>query len=127
MMDTMRRHLWPAFPMCLALVIWLSPTSGQSVRDTRRNAIIFIADGLRPGSINAQDMPTLWSIWQRGVNFTNSHSLFPTFTMANASAIATGHGLGDTGIFGNYLWTGHPIYSGTPVPFLENDQALNDI
>jgi hypothetical protein len=56
---------------------------------------------------------------QQGVNFANSHSLFPTFTMANASAIATGHGLGDTGVFSNVIWTRYPTYSGTPVPFLE--------
>ncbi len=45
----------------------------------------------------------------KGVNFKNSHSLFPTFTMANGSAMASGHYLGDTGTFSNTIYTGHPI------------------
>ena len=36
-----------------------------------------------------------------GVDFRNSHSLYPTVTTPNASAIATGHYIGDTGDFGN--------------------------
>src|SRR5438094_6003788 len=93
----------------------------------RRNVIIVVADGLRAGSVNAKDTPALWSIRRDGVNFVNSHSLFPTFTMANAAAIATGHALGDTGVFSNVVWVGYPTYSGTPVPFLENDEMLMNI
>ena len=37
------------------------------------------------------------AIRDQGVNFANPHSLFPTFTMPNASGLATGHFLGDTG------------------------------
>ena len=44
----------------------------------------------------------------KGVNFKNPHSLFPTFTMANASAMATGHYLGDTGDFSNTIY--HRLY-----------------
>ena len=68
-----------------------------------RNAIIFIADGLRPGSVNSTDAPTLLSVRNQGVNFINSHALFPTFTTPNGSAIATGHYLGDTGDFSNTI------------------------
>jgi len=101
----------------------------------RRNAIIFVADGLRAGSVNEKDTPTLWSVRTRGVNFSNSHSLFPTFTTANASAIATGHMLGDTGDYSNTIWTGYATFDtgnfdlppGTPTPFLENDQILSDL
>src|SRR5262249_36633570 len=53
-------------------------------------------------------------------------SLFPTFTMANASAISTGHALGDTGIFSNTVWVGYRTYNGTPTPFIENDQILSE-
>jgi arylsulfatase A-like enzyme len=101
----------------------------------RRNVIIFVADGLRAGSVNQQDAPTLWAIRQQGVNFTNSHSLYPTVTTANASAIATGHLLGDTGDFGNTLWAGYSMYAsgnfnlppGAPTPFLESNQVLADL
>src|ERR1700733_14134557 len=102
---------------------------------SRRNVIIFVADGLRPSSVNAEDAPGLWAIRQHGVAFTNSHSLFPTFTTANASAIATGHGLGDTGDFSNTIWAGYPVYengnfnlpAGGPTPYVENDRVLADL
>ncbi len=109
----------------------------QNVPDTKRrpNVIIFVADGLRHGSVNEKDAPTLWAVRTRGVHFENSHSLFPTFTTANASAIATGHGLGDTGDFSNTIYTGYRTFDtgnfalipGTPTPFVENDQMLADM
>src|SRR6516225_466095 len=107
----------------------------QAAAQQRRNVIMFVADGLRYGSVNEKDTPSLWSVRQHGVHFVNSHSLFPTFTMVNASAIATGHGIGDTGNFGNVVWSGYPIYdngnfdlaTGTPTPFIENDGILADI
>ncbi len=69
------------------------------------------------------------------MHFVNSHSLFPTLTTANASAIATGHSLGDTGIFSNTEYSGAPVFSGrsfrnqpgTPTPFLEDDRVLADL
>src|SRR5258707_3270832 len=68
-------------------------------------------------------------IRDKGVNFKTSHSLFPTFTTANASAMATGHYLGDTGDFSNTIYTGYTsVPAGdTVVPFLENDAVLADI
>jgi hypothetical protein len=101
----------------------------------QHNVIVFIADGLRNGSVNATDAPTLLSIRQRGVNFTNSHSLYPTLTTPNAAAIATGHYLGDTGDFSNTEYAGFPVFNtgnfgkkpGSPVPFLENDPILGDL
>jgi predicted AlkP superfamily pyrophosphatase or phosphodiesterase len=66
--------------------------SSQTTQEqpTQHNMIIFVADGLRPTWINATDTPSMNEIRERGVKFTNSHSLFPTFTTANASAIAQG-------------------------------------
>ncbi len=108
--------------------------SAQTPR-TPRNVIIFVADGLREGSVNAQNAPTMLSIRNNGVFFSNSHSLFPTFTTANASAIATGHQLGDTGDFSNTIFSGYPVYNtgnfgflpGTITPFVENNQILSDL
>src|SRR5450830_1634147 len=69
------------------------------------------------------------AIRDKGVNFKNPHSLFPTFTTANASAMATGHYLGDTGDFSNTIYTGYPVgpAAGTVTPFLENDAVLFDV
>jgi hypothetical protein len=64
----------------------------------------------------------------KGVNFRNSHSPFPTFTTANASAMATGHYFGDTGDFSNTIFTGYAVgpANGTVTPFLEVDPVIID-
>ena len=63
------------------------------------------------------------------MDFTNSHSLYPTVTTVNASAIATGHYIGDTGDFGNTLYAGRPMNSlqRPPVGFLENNTVLAEM
>lgn len=104
-----------SFPLILlsALIPWLPPDTRSQTKTengSRRNLVIFVSDGMRHGSSNERDTATLWAVRTRGVYFQNSHSLFPTFTTANASAIATGHGWGDTGDFSNTIWTGYPIF-----------------
>jgi predicted AlkP superfamily pyrophosphatase or phosphodiesterase len=49
------------------------------------NVIIFVADGLRYGSVEPGNMPNMVKLKTEGVDFTNSHSLFPTITTVNAS------------------------------------------
>jgi arylsulfatase A-like enzyme len=63
------------------------------------------------------------------VDFTNSHSLFPTITTVNASAIATGHYIGDTGDFGNAAYTAVPMLSanGAPTAKYENNMVLAEM
>ena len=106
------------------------PAAGQPPAH-RHNVIIFVADGLRRGSVNLTDMPALMKVRKSGVDFENSHSVFPTFTTANASAIATGHGLGDTGDYSNTLYPGVWLTKpdatagdGSVTPFLESDDVL---
>jgi arylsulfatase A-like enzyme len=119
----------------LAVVALASLSHLSGAIQTRRNAIIFVADAMRHGSVNAEDTPALWKVRTEGVHFENSHSLFPTFTTANASAIATGHGFGDTGDYSNVFWPGFATFDtgnfdlspATPVPFVENDRVLADL
>jgi Type I phosphodiesterase / nucleotide pyrophosphatase len=125
--------------LCLVVTLLLFPLAGNSQQNARkttpRNVIVFVADGLRHGSVNAKDTPALWAVRTQGVNFANSYSLFPTLTTANASAIATGHRLGDTGDFANALYTGYRVFDtgnfdrgpGTIAPFVESDQVLADL
>ena len=96
-------------------------------RGKPHNVLIVVADGLRSGIVTPQTAPALAAVRSEGVDFSNSHSLYPTVTTANASAIATGHSLGDTGDFGNTLYVGpEPLpfpVSATTAP-LEDDAAL---
>ena len=79
-------------------------------------------------SVSPQTAPAMADVRDKGVNFSNSHSLFPTFTTANASGLATGHYLGDTGDFSNTIYTGYPVgpAQGTVTPFLESDPVILD-
>ena len=126
--------------LVVALALWpVGPasTSGQEQLpgNHARNIVIFVFDGLRAGSVNADDSPTMFWIRNHGVSFANSHSLFPTFTTANASAIATGHYLGDTGDYSNQIYIGHPVFQdgnfgrppGSYAPYVENNRVLGDL
>ena len=118
-------------PLCgLVLALLTTPVLAQTPQpDPARNIIIFVADGLRYGSVTQDNMPNMYKLKTEGVDFTNSHSLFPTITMVNASAIATGHYIGDTGNFGNMLYVGQPFISmnGSPIVALENDMVLAEM
>ncbi len=91
-----------------------------------RNVIVFVADGLRYGIVNHDTAPTLADIQKNGVDFRNSHALYPTVTTTNASAIATGHGIGDTGEWSNSLLL--PPLKAEPgsVHFMESDLILKE-
>jgi arylsulfatase A-like enzyme len=95
----------------------------------KHNVILFVPDGLRQEMVTPESAPTFAEIRDTGVNFLNSHSLFPTFTMPNSSGMATGHYLGDTGVFGNVLYAGFPIRTAKSarLSFIENDGILGDI
>src|ERR1043165_633987 len=66
--------------------------------------MVLVLDGLRPDSITLEETPNLWRLRQEGVNFLNGHSVFPTVTRANATAIATGTYPSRHAIFGNTLY-----------------------
>ena len=94
-----------------------------------KNLILFIPDGLRPGSVTPDATPALARVRDQGVNFANSHSIFPTLTMVNAAAMGTSHFPGDTGNFANTIYTGFAVQSanGSVVPMIENDAMLAEI
>lgn len=93
------------------------------------NVILFVPDGMRASKVTPELAPAMAAVRDQGVNFKNSHSLMPTFTTANASAMATGHYLGDTSDFSNTLYVGFPVQSqnNSVTPFVENDAVLGEI
>src|SRR4029453_6873526 len=117
----MRRTI--VFISARMLALALGEASAQNA--TPRNLILFVPDGLRGRIVTPQTAPAMAEVRDKGVNFRNSHSLFPTFPRANGSAIASGHYLGDTGVFSNTIYTGYPSEpaGGTVVPFIENDDV----
>src|SRR6478752_6709792 len=117
----------PALLYAVCAVIPLHIASAQA--QSQRNLILFVPDGLRALSVTPEETPAMAAVRDRGVNFANPHSLFPTFTMANASGLSTGHFIGDTGAFSNTIYTGFPVAhaSNSVTPFIETDPVLGDL
>src|SRR5258707_13665310 len=121
----MRRSL----VLLAAGLTFLSGGAALAQNATPHNLILFVPDGLRALKVTPETAPAMAAVRDKGVNFKNPHSLFPTFTTANASAMATGHFLGDTGDFSSTIFTNFPVAAadGTTVPFLENDPVLREV
>ncbi|MBV9861381.1 MAG: alkaline phosphatase family protein [Alphaproteobacteria bacterium] len=121
----MRHRLLAALTSLALAGLFAAPSAAQ----TRHNVILFVPDGLRAVMVDPDTAPAMAAVRDHGVDFRNSHALFPTFTTANASAMATGHYLGDTGDFSNTIYTGYAVApaKGTVTPFLENDPVLTDL
>src|SRR5215467_11532435 len=83
--------------------------------------IVVVLDGLRPDFITPEETPNLWRLRQDGVNFTRSHSVFPTVTRVNATAIGTGTLPGRNGVVGNsqYVRAVDPAHA-----FVNDDHAM---
>jgi predicted AlkP superfamily pyrophosphatase or phosphodiesterase len=128
----MRRSLFLAaaiLQMALVEATLDSPVLAQTQTARPHNVVLFIADGLRFRMVDDNTAPTMAAMARQGVNLRNGHALFPTFTMANASGMATGHLLGDTGTFSNTIYTGFqvPGAGNSLTPFLESDVVLGDV
>ncbi|MDE2486410.1 MAG: alkaline phosphatase family protein [Alphaproteobacteria bacterium] len=95
--------------MSTGLATGLALCIASAAQARPHNVIIFVADGLRSHIVTPRTAPALAALRREGVDFQNSHSLYPTVTTPNGSAIATGHYLGDTGDFGNMLFVGRPL------------------
>ena len=100
----------------MRIVVALALTlAAPSVAAEQRNIVIFVADGMRYGSVTPENTPNMYRLKTEGVDFQNSHSIFPTVTTAHASTIATGHYLGAPGHFGtkiHHAATPSPKHSG---------------
>jgi len=109
-----------------------APQATAATPDTKRRVIMFVWDGLRPDSVDPAVTPQLARLRdQRGANFRNHHSVYPTFTMMNAAAFATGTRSGAHGFYGNYEYQPGPTgknAKGVEVdysqPFFSEDHAI---
>jgi arylsulfatase A-like enzyme len=112
-----------------ASLFTLAAGTASADNATPHNLILFVPDGLRALKVTPETAPAMAEVRDKGVNFKNPHSMFPTFTMANASAMSTGHYLGDTGTFSNTIYTAFTSSPAgdTVVPFIENDAVLGDV
>ena len=86
---------WPASP---------ARAGDVAQRPRRLKVVLVVFDGLRPDHITPARMPTLDALATRGVRSRQHHSLFPTVTRVNASALTTGTGPSGHGILDNSIY-----------------------
>ncbi|HKA87109.1 MAG TPA: alkaline phosphatase family protein [Haliangiales bacterium] len=118
-----------------ALVAACAGAPRGAMRAEPRRVIVIVWDGLRPDSINPTDTPNLHQLRESGTDFTDNHAAYPSFTMMNAAALATGASPGTAGFYGNVLWdprakgadsAGKPVDFRQPV-FSEDYAVLDDL
>src|SRR5438552_19038020 len=88
------------FPALLAALLGVGSIGGaaSSVQDRsaegpiRRgeHVVVVVWDGMRPDFVSEQSTPALRKLAYRGVTFRNHHSVFPSATLVNGTAINTG-------------------------------------
>jgi predicted AlkP superfamily pyrophosphatase or phosphodiesterase len=74
-------------------------TSNQS-----RHVVVVVWDGMRPDFVSEQNTPTLWKLAHEGVTFRNHHSVYPSATNVNGTALITGVYPGRNGIIANHVY-----------------------
>lgn len=105
--------------LTLIVATFATPAWAQTPSSKAALYLVLVLDGLRPDSINARDKPNLDRLKTEGVTFANSHSVFPTVTRVNATAIATGNYPDRNGIMGNTAY----IPAVDPTRAFNNDDA----
>jgi len=73
-------------------------------RGRGRIVVLMVWDGLRPDFVTQRDTPNLYRLAREGVRFDRHHAIFPTLTMVNATALATGAPPGVNGLEGNVFY-----------------------
>src|ERR1700687_2448572 len=97
-------------PEILAIVLLFvaTPIRAQQPAQARRGrgriVVLMVWDGLRPDFVTQRDTPNLFRMAREGVRFDRHHSIFPTLTMVNATALATGAPPGVNGLEGNVFY-----------------------
>ena len=69
-----------------------------------RHVVVVVWDGMRPDFVSEQNTPTLWQLAKSGVFFRNHHSVYPSSTIVNGTAIVTGNYPSHDGILANHVY-----------------------
>ena len=72
------------------------------IRRGEHVVVVVVWDGMRPDFVSEQNTPTLWKLAQSGVIFRNHHSVCPSATIVNGTAINTGAHPNHSGILANH-------------------------
>jgi arylsulfatase A-like enzyme len=81
-----------------------TPGSAAQVSNQSHHVVVVVWDGMRPDFVSEQNTPTLWKLAHEGVTFRNHHSVYPSATMVNGTAIVAGVYPGKNGIIANHVY-----------------------
>jgi predicted AlkP superfamily pyrophosphatase or phosphodiesterase len=66
-----------------------------------RHVVVMVWDGMRPDFVTAENTPALYALSRRGVTFAHHHSVYPSATEVNGTALSTGAYPVHSGIMAN--------------------------
>src|SRR5438876_4733814 len=94
----------PAKMSILAVILFAcAPTAlTQEGAPASRRVVMIVWDGMRPDMMTEKNCPTLWRLAQEGVTFRHHHSVYPTATNVNGTALVTGVYPARSGIIANH-------------------------
>ena len=88
----------------LYLSILAAIVGSSAIAAEQRHVVVVVWDGMRPDFVSEQNTPTLWKLAKEGVTFRNHHSVYPSATNVNGTAIITGVYPGGSGILANHVY-----------------------
>src|SRR5690349_11817211 len=77
-------------------------TRTRAAETNHHRAVLVVWDGMRPDFVTEQNCPTLYQLARKGVTFAHHHSVYPSATEVNGTAISTGAYPAHDGIIGNH-------------------------
>lgn len=84
-----------------AIALGANQPSHREARNTA-HVVVVVWDGMRPDFINETNTPALCQLARDGVVFQHHHSVYPSLTNVNSTALATGVVPARSGVLGNY-------------------------
>jgi predicted AlkP superfamily pyrophosphatase or phosphodiesterase len=79
-------------------------TAATPLSNESRHVVVVVWDGMRPDFVSEQNTPALWKLSREGVTFRNHHSVYPSATMVNGTALVTGIYPGKNSIIANHVY-----------------------
>src|SRR5262245_48591620 len=88
----------------LLFLVVCASASAAVPEKPEHHVVVVVWDGNRPEFVTEQNTPTLWKLAREGVTFRNHHSVYPSATMVNGTAMVTGVYPGTSGIIANHVY-----------------------
>jgi arylsulfatase A-like enzyme len=124
------RYVIPLWQFTIGFAIacsWNLSAPAAEPSNQSRQVVVVVWDGMRSDFVSEQNTPALWKLSREGVTFRNQHSVYPSATMVNGTALVTGIYPGKNGIVANHVYRPdidphHAIDVETPVAVNKGDE-----